>query len=93
MFTKNGTTRTTTGNFGITTMTHLSFRETAGAAARFTIRAGGSGGYIVEEITLGASESDRIDYMNPVVGADSLATNPIHLTVDSGAVSVSATGA
>lgn len=88
----NGQTRTTTGNFTIgNLLTHLAFRETAGAAASFIVRADSSGGRIVCQRNLLANESDDVEFQNPVMASDTAA--PIfHLTVGSGAVSVAASG-
>lgn len=84
-----GSTRTSTGNFtNLNLLAHLSFRETAGATARFTVREGGASGTVICSRTLAANESDDIDYANPYKASD--ATPVFHLTVDSGAVSVTA---
>jgi hypothetical protein len=85
-------TRTSTGNYtltGGTMLCHLTFNETAGANASFTVRKDASNGSVLCKRTLGANESDDVDFANPVRATDS-STPVFHLTVDSGAVSVTA---
>jgi hypothetical protein len=89
----NHSTRTSTGNFtvgGGTMLCHLTFKETTGAAtASFTVRKDSSSGGVVCQRTLIANESDDADWANPVRATES-GTPIFHLTVDSGAVSVTA---
>ena len=90
MFALESVTRTTTGNVTLKYLTNLSFKETSGSAtASFTLRRETSGGGVVESRTLLANESDSIPYgENPEVAS----TGVFHLTVDSGAVSVTCKG-
>lgn len=77
--------RTSTGDFSTDDVRIASWSavETAGAAAEFTIRAGGASGTKVLRVKLAASESAG-DSFPQLIDCD----GGIHLTVDSGAVEV-----
>lgn len=85
-------TRVSTGNISLRRVHHITFLETTGTAvASFTVRADASNGRVICKRTLLANESDDSDYANPEKASDD--TTPLfHLTVDSGAVSVTCTG-
>lgn len=92
MLATTSVTRTTTGNITLRQLGHLTFKETTGgAAASFTVRADASNGRVVCSRTLAANESDDADFSSPEKASDD-ATPLFHLTVDTGAVSVTATG-
>lgn len=90
MWAQESVTRTSTGNMTIKYVTTITFKETsASAGASFTLRRETSGGGVVLSRTLLANESDTVTYgENPEVAS----TGVFHLTVDSGAVSVTCTG-
>jgi hypothetical protein len=87
-----GATRTSTGNFstqGRCLCTGVTFKETSGSAtASFTVRADSASGAVICNRTLLANESDGEEYVNPFKASVD-ATPVFHLTVDSGACSVS----
>jgi hypothetical protein len=87
-------TRSSTGNVALTQLYHISFKETGGASASFTLRADASNGRVVCSRQLVSGDSDDVDYSNPEKASnDAPGQSPIfHLTVDSGAVSVTCTG-
>lgn len=89
-----GATRTSTGNYAFTgtCVTHVTFRETGNASASFTLRADSSGGRVMVDRNLYAQESDSESFDTNPVGLQDKTTGTFHLTVNSGAVTVSILG-
>lgn len=82
-------TKTATGAVAMRMITHLSFVETGGSTAKFTLRQTDGSGAVVCTRTLAANESDDVDFSSPWIDVN---RGGFHITKDSGTLSVIISG-